>query len=204
MTTRRIASHLDQGHIVALPTDTIYGIASDARNNKAISKIYEAKQRIVDKPLAVCFPNIHTIMQCVNTTLTYDDIAQFLPGPFTLIFNRIWSNGIISDQLNSNTNTIGVRIPDHRVISTLMRWINYPIALTSANLSGHPSPLSINDFYEIHENIDYIYDIGTLPGNNKGSTIIDLTKPGYYKIIRDGCALDKAVEILSRINIVKQ
>jgi tRNA threonylcarbamoyl adenosine modification protein (Sua5/YciO/YrdC/YwlC family) len=113
-------------------------------------------------------------------------LRQLLPGPVTLVFDR---KDTLPKELNPNTTSIGIRIPDYKFMIELAAFCDEPIALTSANVSNQPSSLSIKEFESLWDHLDLIVDGGELSQNQlakAGSTVIDLTKKGTYKIIREG------------------
>lgn len=88
--------------------------------------------------------------------------------------------------MNPGLESIGVRVPDCNFIRVICSGSQSALALTSANLSGQPSSVDIRDFKNLWEHCSYIYDGGVLPSGRAGSTIVDLTKLGTYKILRPG------------------
>ena len=168
----------------------------------AIQKIYDIKSRNSDKPLAICSPDIQTIKQLSYTDHIDDALLNtLLPGPVTLIFKR--KTGLNSF-FNPDIPLVGVRIPNNKFIQQICQETG-PLALTSANKSEKTSPLSIYDFQDIWVNIDTIFDGGCLQLDEKrlGSTVVDLSEPKYYKIIRPGCALTQTIEALEQFNMLK-
>lgn len=113
---------------------------------------------------------------------------------FTIsILNIVWFicyvigvSSILEKSLNLGLDSIGVRVPDSDFIRIISRGSGSALALTSANLSGQPSTVCIKDFENLWEHCAYIYDGGILPSGRAGSTIVDLTRRGTYKIVRDG------------------
>lgn len=193
---------LTGGGVVALATDTIYGIACLVDNTKALKRIYKIKNRDNKKPLAVCVGNIAQLQDIVETNINEELLLELLPGPVTLVFKR---RNSLNKSLNPSIQTIGVRIPNNKFIQDLTNRVG-PIALTSANLSGEQSCLEIGEFKHIWVNLDLVVDSGRIKDNNEsrlGSTIIDLTEEDHFKILRDGCALEKSIEILEKYELVR-
>ena len=115
-------------------------------------------------------------------------LDQLLPGQVTLVFKR-------SDRLNRNfnpdTELVGVRIPDYPFLREVCRACRGPLALTSANFSNTTSSLAVEEFQELHESLDLVFDGGRLsdsPEARQGSTVVDLSEEGSYSIIREGSA----------------
>ena len=95
-------------------------------------------------------------------------------------------SSILEKSLNPGLNSIGVRVPDSNFIRLIARGSGSALALTSANLSGKPSSVDIKDFQNLWEHCAYVYDGGVLPSGRAGSTVVDLTSIGKYKILRPG------------------
>jgi len=123
--------------------------------------------------------------------------------PFFLVLSNIYLNlnealsiqriclhlgedSILERSLNPGLDSIGVRVPDLDFIRSIARGAGSALALTSANLSGRPSSVSIRDFEDLWPHCSYVFDGGILPSGRAGSTIVDLITPGVYKILRDG------------------
>lgn len=106
----------------------------------------------------------------------------------------------LNPNLNPSTNLIGIRIPDNRFIVDLTKFHCGPIALTSANFSACPSTLEVEEFEDLWPSLDVVFNGGRLSNSEKvsrtGSTVIDLSVYGYYRIIREGTAHAECVKIL--------
>ena len=96
------------------------------------------------------------------------------------------NSSILEKSLNPGLDSIGVRVPDSDFIRSIVRGSGSALALTSANLSGKPSSVDIKDFQNLWEHCAYVYDGGVLPSGRAGSTVVDLTSIGKYKILRPG------------------
>lgn len=194
------ATMISTGGLIATPTDTVYGIASDAQNDEAISKIYEIKGRIASKPIAICVSKIDQVYKWGKVVVDRTLLEDLLPGPVTLVFER---QSVLNPNLNPNTNLIGIRIPGHRFIMNLVEYHGGPVALTSANFSNDPSTLEVEEFKDMWPRLQGIFDGGRLSSCEKseaaaraGSTVIDLSNQGYFRIIRNGTAYDQCVNLL--------
>lgn len=106
----------------------------------------------------------------------------------TVMCIRLFSgeSSILEKSLNPGLNSVGVRVPDYDFIRIIARGLGSALALTSANLSGQPSSVCIKDFENLWEHCAYVYDGGELPSGRAGSTVVDLTSLGKYKILRPG------------------
>lgn len=193
-------SLLANDKVIALPTDTIYGLAADVESNKAIQRLYEIKSRDFNNPLSICVADVEDIFKYAEVTIPSKLLDQLLPGAITVIFNRTKN---LNSFLNTDTSLVGIRIPDYTFIRQLCR-ISGPIALTSANLSSQPSCLNINEFKHMWSKIDGIFDGGTLgqiDPQRMGSTIIDFSIKGCYRIVRKGCVYQQAINLIEEYDL---
>ncbi|XP_053211450.1 threonylcarbamoyl-AMP synthase-like [Panonychus citri] len=198
---------ITNGGVIGVPTDTIYGILGLAQKSSVVSRIYTIKGRSNCKPLAICLSSVEQLTQwsLVNYPLTVSNLllSTLLPGPYTLIFERSSS---LNPSLNPDTSSIGIRIPNDPFILSIVSSLGQPLALTSANISNQQSSISVNEFNSLWPHLDAVFDGGQLnqDPDRLGSTVIDLTVKGRYKIIRPGCAHIKAMKILENQFNLKQ
>ncbi|XP_019403457.1 PREDICTED: yrdC domain-containing protein, mitochondrial, partial [Crocodylus porosus] len=186
--------------LVALPTDTIYGVACLAQDSRAVRAVYSLKGRDGGKPLAICLSCVEHIYRYCHVSVPEELLRDLLPGPVTLVLQR--SDGLNKD-LNPFTLLVGVRIPDHAFIRELAQACPGPLALTSANVSSQASTLTVSEFQDLWPQLSLVIDGGPLgdtqsPECRLGSTVVDLSVSGKYTIIRPGCALAPTVEILKQ------
>jgi tRNA threonylcarbamoyl adenosine modification protein (Sua5/YciO/YrdC/YwlC family) len=162
-----------RGEIVGVPTDTLYGLATDPFRETALEEIFLLKGRPAAKPLALLVASIeHAMSLAMFTDRALDLADQHWPGALTLILPRLptapeW----IGDR---RRRTLGVRCPAHPVALELLA-VSGPLAVTSANLSGGPSALDETEARALFGDAVSVYLEGTAPGGT-ASTIIDLTK----------------------------
>jgi len=141
---QKAARHLKDGGTVILPTDTVYGIAANAMDEMAVSKIYAAKGRRFDKPLIVFVKNLGEAENFAGLTPLAQRLAQaFLPGPLSLVLKKRGHQ--LAKNLTGDFDTIGIRIPDNVIVSALLAACPFPLAVTSANRSGEASPKTLRD-----------------------------------------------------------
>jgi L-threonylcarbamoyladenylate synthase len=165
---------LSAGGLVAFPTDTVYGIGALAFDQSAVQSIYAAKDRSGEKAIPVLLGDAADLDK---VALSLPDMARrlanhFWPGPLTLI---VLKQPDLPAAV-SPTETVGVRVPDHPVARALLRAAG-PLAVTSANLSGQPSPCTAAEvFQQLQGRINLIIDGGSTPGGVP-STVLDCTKP---------------------------
>ncbi len=168
----RAISTLKAGGVIAIPTDTVYGLAADAWNGEAVSKLYKVKGRSEMKSIPVLLRGEGAIDEVAAdlSERVRALAAEFWPGPLTLVVDR-------SSELPSEigpTDTVGVRAPDHEFALMLLRKYG-PLAATSANPSGQPGATTAAQVVEsLRGKIDLIIDGGETAGGIP-STVVDLT-----------------------------
>jgi L-threonylcarbamoyladenylate synthase len=200
-TIREAALALLAGHLVAFPTETVYGLGADARNPEAVKRIYEVKGRPSDHPLIVHLSSINQLDKWAVEVPEYGyKLAhRYWPGPMTLILKR---NVIAEDFITGGQDTVGLRVPDEPVALALIaefeRISDSAIAAPSANRFGQVSPTSGDDVWEeLGEFLDASDRI--LDGDDSiigiESTIIDCTGDSPI-ILRKGAITKSEIEIL--------
>lgn len=180
----RAVAVLNNGGVVAFPTETYYGLAVDPLNPLALNFLFVLKQRDIAKPILTLVDNRESLASLVHEVPTvYSQLMEkFWPGPLTLIFQAKID---IPTLLTAGTSTIGVRQSSHPFARQLLRAFGRPITATSANISGHDAA---TDAYEVKaqfgNQIDMVFDGGKAPGV-LGSTIVGLDG-NQLKLIREG------------------
>nr|XP_046915919.1 yrdC domain-containing protein, mitochondrial-like [Dermatophagoides farinae] len=186
--------------VIALPTDTIYGLATHVDSTKGINRLYEIKSRDYNKPLAICMADVDDIAEYGKITIPKSLLYQLLPGAITVIFERTLK---LNPSLNPETNLVGIRIPNNEFVRQLCRQSG-PIALTSANVSSEPSCLKVEEFEHLWPLIDGIFDGGQLGHQDPqglGSTVVDFSTEGHYRILRDGCAFKSTEQLIDSYHL---
>jgi L-threonylcarbamoyladenylate synthase len=181
-TLLRALAVLQTGGLVAFPTDTVYGLGALAFHSAAVRRIYAAKDRPVEKAIPVLIADPADLEK---VTLEVPSVAvrlasRFWPGPLTLVVEK---HPDLPETVSAGS-TVGVRVPDHPVARALLRAAG-PMAVTSANLSGQPSPSTAQAVLaQLGGRIELILDGGKTPGG-VSSTVVDCTgiQP---KILRPG------------------
>ena len=176
---------LQQGELVALPTETVYGIAADARNGKAVRKIFAAKGRPQDNPLIVHICGMQMLEGIVAEVppRARKLAAAFWPRPLTMVMPR---GEEVSDVTCAGLDTVGVRMPSHPVVQAVIRASGVAFAAPSANLSGKPSPTNAQDtLADMDGRLPLILDGGESAVGVE-STVVSVTgehpvllRPGY-------------------------
>lgn len=177
------AKYINEGKIVAFPTETVYGLGANALNPFAVAKIFELKERPFFDPLII---HIADLEQLEKLTLTQDNrilkLAEiFWPGPLTMVLPK---SNIVPDIVTSGLPTVGIRMPNNKIALELIRKSNCPIAAPSANKFGNISPTTANHVKKQIPNVDIILDGGKTTVGIE-STIIKLTEHGF-QILRNG------------------
>ena len=178
----QVLSVLRSGGLVAFPTDTVYGLGCLAFDGKAVELIYAAKDRPVEKAIPILVGEIMDTEKIVTEFPPVPRILalRFWPGPLTCILPK---KPTLPEAVSA-TSTIGVRIPDDVTARVLLRHAG-PMAVTSANISGQPSPSTAEEVFEqLNGRIPLIIDGGRTPGGVP-STVIDCLSD-EIKILREG------------------
>jgi len=156
----RAAKLLYDSELVAIPTETVYGLAANGLDSKAVLKIFNAKKRPLSNPLILHFKDIGSVAQYTGELPeSAQKLAQkFWPGPLTLLLDR---REQIPDIVNSGREKVAVRIPQHPLLQDLLATVDFPLAAPSANLYGRISPTTAEHVSkELSGDISYILDGG--------------------------------------------
>lgn len=155
-----VVNCIKAGDIAVIPTETVYGIAADCLNERAVNKIFKVKERAKDNPINILISDIYMLdsvakpLSDIEMTL----INAFWPGAFTIILDKTDN---VPDIVTAGRKTIGVRMPDHELAKSIIRKVGVPLAVPSANISGKPSGTSVEDIKkELEDSIQYIVDDG--------------------------------------------
>jgi len=162
------------GGIVAVPTESFYGLAVHSLDEKAIERLFAVKRRREDNPVLILIPSKEGLSSYVTeaSEKTRKLMERFWPGGLTMVF---FAGPILPRSLTAGTGKIGVRLSSHRVPTELARAVGTPITGTSANRSSEPPCSTAEEVMEaLGEDIDLILDGGKTAGG-KGSTVLDVT-----------------------------
>ncbi|PZC71278.1 hypothetical protein B5X24_HaOG213680 [Helicoverpa armigera] len=200
----KAAEYLGKGQVIAVPTDTIYGLACSANCPDAIKKLYAIKGRDSAKPVAICVSYIKDVRKWGEADHLPDDLLHsLLPGPVTVVLEK--TKYLDNPFLNPTATKIGIRIPDHDFVNRVTKIFDKPVALTSANFSNEPSTLSIKEFEHLFGHLGAVFDGGVLSQgleqNRTGSTVVDLSQQGTYNVIRRGISYDRVVKIVESFGL---
>lgn len=168
---RKVARVLQQGGIIAYPTDTNYGIGCDIMNKRAIQKIYQIRQRNRNKPFSFICSSLKNISRYAKVTnYAYKTMRRLLPGPYTFILE---GSKLVPKIMLTRRRTAGIRVPDSTICLDLIRALGNPVISTSAKTPDGrllEDPSLIHDFFG--KRIDLVIDGGPVPG--EPSSVISL------------------------------
>ena len=194
------AKLLQQGELVALPTETVYGIAADARNGEAVKKIFEAKGRPQDNPLIVHICGMEMLQGIVSEVPERAKklAAAFWPGPLTMVMPR---GPEVSDVTCAGLDTVGVRMPSHPVVQQVIRESGVAFAAPSANLSGKPSPTNAPDtLADMDGRLPLILDGGECTVGVESTVITVVTE--IPRVLRPGgVSVEQLRRVLGRVDV---
>ena len=173
------AQIIKNGGLVIFPTETVYGIGTNALNSKAVKKLYEVKKRPYEKPISLLVNSIEMIENIAKdiTKLEYELIKNFFPGPLTIILKKKEN---ISNIVTANKETVGVRMPQNDIALKLIEYAGVPIATPSANISGKPSGTNMKDIMrDFEKKVEYFIDNGSSK-IGQASTIVQIIDETPY------------------------
>jgi L-threonylcarbamoyladenylate synthase len=187
------ARQVQQGGLVAFPTETVYGLGADATNDRAVAAIYEAKGRPHFNPLISHVLDAHEARCFVHWNDLAESLARrFWPGPLTLVLPRA-EGSPIALLTTAGLDTVAIRAPSHPIAQALIRAAGRPLAAPSANRSGTVSPTTAQHVAQsLGERVPIILDGGPSPVGVE-STVLDLTTP-TPTVLRPGGATREAIE----------
>jgi tRNA threonylcarbamoyl adenosine modification protein (Sua5/YciO/YrdC/YwlC family) len=181
-----IVSCLRKGDVVALPTDTFYGLAVDPVNLRAVEQIYQIKTRQKHKPLSLLIASVSQAYELARETdPMFDRLAErFWPGPLTII---VRAGSKLPLRSTANTGNVALRVPDAPIARAVVEHFGLPVTATSANLQGAPECVHaacVRD--QLGDRVSLIIDGGPT-GRALPTTIVDLSLgPGRWEILREG------------------
>ena len=176
--------YLDKDECIAIPTETVYGLAGNAYSDKASLRIFKLKKRNKKNPLIVHYSNLEMLNKDCFINSEFNKLyKKFCPGPITFVL-KLKKQSNISKNVTNNKKTLAVRFPNHPKTKKLLKSLNYPLAAPSANISTKISPVSKRDVKEeFGKKIKFILDGGRSKIGLE-STIVSLV--GKIKILRLG------------------
>ena len=194
----KAAQLLREGKLVALPTETVYGLGADATNDKAVANIFAAKQRPQFNPLISHVANVEAAFRLGQFSADAEKLAAAVwPGPLTIVVERR-KDCPISLLCSAGLSTVALRVPNHPVALAVLREVNLPIAAPSANLSGRISPTTADHVHaSLGDAVDMIVDGGPCSVGLE-STVVRFTDEGPFLLRSGGVSVDAMDAILNR------
>lgn len=182
----RAAEILRAGGLVAVPTETVYGLAARADSAEAVAKIYEAKGRPSFNPLIVHVRDEEQAARYAQFSERASGYAeQYWPGPLTLVLPR-HGNAALAEAVTAGLDTVALRVPQHKVMHALLEQVEFPLAAPSANRSGFISPTKADHVLaSLDGRIDGVLDAGPCEAGVE-STILAIRADGTVEVLRPG------------------
>lgn len=180
----RAAMSLHRGGVVAIPTDTLYGLAVDPFNAAAVARIFEIKRRPDERALPVVAADVVQVRAWIGEMgpMANRLAERFWPGPLTLVMRAPQA---LAPGVSGDRETVGVRVPAHAVTRALCAAFARPLTATSANFSGEPATADPNEVaMRLADCLDVLLDAGPTPGG-PASTVVDVTG-AEPRLIRSG------------------
>ena len=151
----QVIEHLNQGGVLAYPTDTCYGLGCSIHHKKAIDAIYKIKQIRSSKPLSfICNDLKHISEYGYVSNKAYKLMRRLLPGPYTFVLP---ATRAVPKLLQSKRNQVGIRVPDHPVILEIVRQLGHPIISTTCQIKGDEFPCA--DIYDIKDRFGHFLEL---------------------------------------------
>ena len=197
----KIINILKKNGIIGLPTETVYGLAGNAYSNSAIKKIFKVKRRLKKNPLIIHYYNLNRAKKDVLLNRKFNKIyKKFSPGPITYIVKKK-NNSKIKPLATGNLKTVGIRFPKNKKIRKLLKKLEFPLAMPSANKSSGVSPVKPLDVFEEFNNKIKVVD-GGISKIGIESTVLNLV--GKVCILRPGIITPKQIEniLITKLKIL--
>lgn len=197
---RRAKLYLEKGELVAIPTETVYGLAANALDPIAVTKIFIAKERPTFDPLIIHVSSADQVNQFVDhiPDQARELINHFWPGPLTVVLTKKTN---IPDIVTSGLSTVGIRCPNHHLTQQLLKSLDFPLAAPSANPFGYISPTSAQHVQDqLGSKVNYILDGGPCEIGLE-STIVGFEENNVVLYRRGGIDEDQIIEVVGPIKL---
>lgn len=194
------AELLKNGGLVAIPTETVYGLAADATNGAAVEQIFKAKGRPQDNPLIVHISSYEQLEQLVSHIPEHAKrlMETFWPGPLTVILPK---SNLVPDQVSAGLPTVAVRFPSHPVARAVIQEAGVPLAAPSANVSGSPSPtIAAHVLHDLDGKIEAVIDGGPCTVGLE-STVITLAEETSMLLRPGAVTLEQLQQVLGTVKM---
>jgi L-threonylcarbamoyladenylate synthase len=196
----RAAKLIAKGGVIVCPTDTGYAFSANALDSRAITKVFQLKGRSFSNPIHIAVGSIEEAENYAQVNESARYLAcHYLPGALTLVLKK---KETIPSLLVAGLNTVGIRIPDNKIILQLVEKVGKPLTTTSANISGKPTPYAVEEIIaqlgDSIQNVALILDQGPLARRDL-STIVDLSVSPPQLIRQGRLSWLEIREVLNRI-----
>ena len=199
---KKAKNYLDKNHCVAIPTETVYGLAGNAYSDFSVKKIFKLKRRPFNNPLIVHYHDINKLKKDCHINNDFVKLYNnFSPGPITFIL-KLKKNSKISRFVTNNQNSLAVRFPKHTLLRNLLKNLDYPLAAPSANISTKLSSVQASDVAEeFGSKIKYVLDGGRCKIGIESTIINLLNKPELLRL--GGLDISKIEKTLQKKILIK-
>ena len=199
---KKAKKYLDKNHCVAVPTETVYGLAGNAYSNIAVNKIFNLKKRPKNNPLIVHYSDINKLKDDCHIDDNFIKLYnRFSPGPITFIL-KLKKDSKISKFVTNKQTSLAVRFPKHPLFRKLLKVLNYPLAAPSANISTRLSSVKASDVIEeFGSKIKYVLDGGRCQIGLESTIINLLSKPTILRF--GGLDISKIEKTLKKKVLIK-
>jgi len=186
---------LNKEECIAIPTETVYGLAANAYSDRATSKIFKLKKRPKKNPLIVHYVDINMLKKDCHLNKNFFKLfKKFSPGPITFVL-KIKKNSKISKNVTNNKKTLAIRFPKHILTRKLLKKLNYPLAAPSANISTKISPVTKEDVLdEFDKKIKFVLDGGRSKVGLESTIVSLIKKPQILRL--GGMEISKINKVL--------
>ncbi|MDC1079882.1 L-threonylcarbamoyladenylate synthase [Candidatus Pelagibacter sp.] len=199
---KKAKNYLDKNHCVAVPTETVYGLAGNAYSNMSVKKIFNLKKRPKNNPLIVHYLDINKLKDDCHINDNFIKLYNhFSPGPITFIL-KLKKDSKISKFVTNKKTSLAVRFPKHPLFRKLLKVLNYPLAAPSANISTRLSSVKASDVVEeFGSKIKYVLDGGRCQIGLESTIINLLSKPTILRF--GGLDISKIEKTLKKKVLIK-
>jgi len=194
------AEEIKRGNLVAFPTETVYGLGADALNEKAVAKIFKAKERPFNDPLILHIADLKELYRLSKQVppVALKLAKMFWPGPLTLVLKK---SDLVSDIITAGLDTVAIRMPDDNIALSLIREAKTPIVAPSANLFGRTSPTTAQHVAEdLNDKIEMIIDGGKTKVGVE-STVLDITVSPAQVLRAGGISMEQLKKVICEVKI---
>ncbi len=194
---RQAVEELRAGRPIIIPTDTVYGLAADPLNPRAVEALFQLKGRPDSNPIPLLVDSIETAQRCASVWPRAAELLAdaFWPGPLTIV---VQSSAAVDPRVRAGRPTVGLRQPAHDEVLALLRAFAGPLACTSVNISGQPPVTAEKDISDVFLRTHLFKSPATPPGS-VSSTVLDVSDNRNAHLLRPGPITQKNVdEVLTR------